>query len=335
MSVRNLGLSSRRVPALTLGLLLSFAPLATPLGAQSDGGAIRRVALTFDDLPVTSGRCDVEQVRHVTAALTRILEERAVPAAGLVTPAGECSTPELLRETLGRWSEIGATLGNHTATHPDLNATSIDAYLANIDRAQRLIDDAVRTEGRWFRAPYLHTGDEPRKKQALEAYLAANRYRVAAVTIDNQEWVYAAVYADARNRGADSLARRVADAYVEHIEESVAFYERLSMDVFGREIPQVLLLHANLLNAEQLGRVVDMLAGRGYSFIGMPEALDDPAYARRDTYVGPRGLSWIQRWALEDGVEVPPEPREAEWVAEAFRAVQQRAAGESGVPAAS
>lgn len=113
-------------------------------------------------------------------------------------------------------------------------------------------------------------------------------------------------------------------AYIEHLEQSAAFYEQLSMDVFGREIPQVLLLHANLLNAEQVGRVVDMLAGRGYAFIGMSAALDDPAYAREDTYVGPRGLSWIQRWALEDGVPIPPEPREHAWVAEAFRAVRQR-----------
>ena len=102
----------------------------------------------------------------------------------------------------------------------------------------------------------------------------------------------------------------------------MAFYEALSPAVFGREIPQTLLLHANLLNAEHLGRVVAMLEGRGYRFIGLTEALSDPAYLREDTYVGPRGLSWLQRWAMEDGIPVPDEPREAEWVAEAFRRLQ-------------
>ena len=100
--------------------------------------------------------------------------------------------------------------------------------------------------------------------------------------------------------------------------------ERLSSEVFGREIPQVLLLHANLLNAEHLERVVDMLAARAYAFIGLPKAVSDPAYAREDTYVGPRGLSWIQRWAQQDGMTIPPEPREAAWVTQAFRAIQQR-----------
>lgn len=286
------------------------------------GTAKRQVALTFDDLPMTGDRCDAARVRDVTAKLTGILQTRALPAAGLVTPGGACTTSALLEETLGRWQAVGAVLGNHSATHPDLNSTSAEAYVANIERAQRLIDDAVRTEGRWFRAPYLHTGNEPKKKEALRAYLAANGYRVAPVTVDNQEWVYAAVYADARGRADENVTRRVADAYIDHLTDSMAFYERLSMHVFGREIPQILLLHANLLNAEQLGRVVDMLEGRGYAFIGLPNAVADPAYAREDTYVGPRGLSWLQRWALEDGVPIPPEPREAPWVAEAFRAIR-------------
>jgi peptidoglycan-N-acetylglucosamine deacetylase len=281
----------------------------------------RRVALTFDDLPVTGGdACDTVAVRDVTRRLTGVLQARSLPAAGLATPGRPCLTPELLTETLGRWLAVGAILGNHTATHPDINTTPVDAYLDDIDRAQELIDAAVSTDERWFRPPLLHSGDDAQKKRALDDHLAERGYRVAPVTVDNQEWVYAAVYARARRTGDDGLARRVAGAYVEHIEASMAYYEALSGAVFEREIPQVLLLHANLLNADHLDRVVAMLSGRGYRFVGLAEALADPAYARPDTYVGPRGLSWLQRWALEDGITVPAEPREAAWVAEAFRA---------------
>lgn len=59
-----------------------------------------------------------------------------------------------------------------------------------------------------------------------------------------------------------ALADRAADAYVEHLEASMRFYEKLSRAVFGREIPQVLLLHANPLNADHLPAVLDMLEGR-------------------------------------------------------------------------
>ena len=290
------------------------------------------MALTFDDLPMTGGSaCDPARVREVTARLTGVLAARALPAMGLATPGRPCLTPALLAETLGAWADAGAVIGNHTATHPDLDHTSVDAYVADAARAQALIDAAVGPGERWFRHPYLHAGADPGKKRALADWLRANGYRVAPVTVDNQEWVYAAVYADARARGDDALARRVASGYLEHVEASMAFYEELSRAVTGREIPQVLLLHANLLNAEHLESLVDVLRGRGYRFVPVAEALADPAYAREDAYVGPRGLSWLQRWALADGVPVGDEPREAPWVAEAFRAVRARAEDEAAV----
>lgn len=280
----------------------------------------RQIALTFDDLPATTGAsCDTSYIREVTEKLTAVLESRGAPAMGLATPDRACMTTALLRETLGRWQQIGATIGNHSATHPDLNSTPAATYVAGIERAQAMIDSAVRTDDRWFRHPFLHSGNTPAKKQAVDAYLSANGYRLAPVTVDNQEFVYAAVYAAAKSTGDAELADRVADAYVRHLEDAIAYYERLSVAVFDREIPQVLLLHANLLNAEHVGRAMDMLAARGYAFVSMPEALADSAYARPDTYVGPRGLSWLQRWALEAGVRVPPEPREAPWVASAFQ----------------
>src|SRR5690606_30424200 len=208
---------------------------------------------------------------------------------------------------------------NHSATHPDLNSTPLESYFADIVRAQDLIDAAGPAAQRWFRAPFLHTGDDRATKDSLASLLEAGGYRIAPVTVDNQEWVYAAVYAVALSHPDETLARRVIDAYLEHLEQSVAYYEGVSMAVFGREIPQTLLLHANQLNADALGGVIDMLAARGYRFISMAEALSDSAYARPDRYVGSRGLSWLLRWAIEDGRTVPPEPREAAWVARAFR----------------
>ena len=304
--------------------LFLLAIVAGPLAAQAPG-ADRRIALTFDDLPMTGAAvCDPAHVRMVTLRLTGVIESRRVPAAGLATPGRSCISSALLRETLQRWRAVGAIIGNHTATHLDLNATPIAEYLANIEAAQRLIDATGTDTDRWFRAPYLHMGSDSARKQALAGYLTSQGYRVAPVTVDNQEWVYAAVYADARRRGDAALAERVAGAYLSHLEESMIFYESLSRAVLGREVPQVLLLHANLLNADLLGPVITMLAGRGYRFVALAEAVKDRAYGRRDPYIGPRGLSWLQRWAIEQGVTVPPEPREARWVADEFEAIQRR-----------
>lgn len=310
-------------PVLAAAWALALAASASPVVGQPSPTPDRRVALTFDDLPMTGGPpCDSRLAREVTEKLTGFLEQRSIPAAGLASPGRQCFDAALLQETLGRWREIGAVVGNHTASHPDLNSTPVDDYLANIDRAQRLIDAAVGPEPRWFRPPYLHMGDDARSKAALERHLSANDYRLAPVTVDNQEWVYAAVYQHAKARDDAALLDRLVDAYLGHLAASMEFYERLSMDVFGREIPQVLLLHANPLNADHIGAVTTMLEDRGYRFVGLAEAVSDSAYERPDTYVGPRGLSWVQRWALEAGVPVPDEPREDAWVAEALQRIR-------------
>lgn len=300
-------------------LLLAGASLPDRLPAQT-ATPDRRIVLTFDDVPLTGGDlCDGGEVRGVTDALTGFLAERGLPSAALVTPGRPCLTAALLRETLGDWRAAGAALGNHTATHPDLDAVPLPAYLEDLERGRRLLEEAAPDAGPWFRPPLLHTGADPVRKEGLARHLAERGRRMAPVTVDNQEWVYAAVYVRALARGDDALARRVAEGYLAHVEESVVFYEALSRAVFDREIPQILLLHANRLNADHLPAVAALLEARGYRFVSLEEAMADPAYRRPDAYVGPRGLSWLQRWARADGVPVPDEPREAGWVAEAFR----------------
>ncbi len=104
------------------------------------------------------------------------------------------------------------------------------------------------------------------------------------------------------------------------MEEVFAFFEQWSVEVLGREIPQVLLLHVNELNTDHLDRLLVMMRRRGYDFVSLDEALRDDAYRSEDGYVGPRGLSWLHRWALARGMEPREEPREPEWLAELFRA---------------
>jgi hypothetical protein len=69
----------------------------------------------------------------------------------------------------------------------------------------------------------------------------------------------------------------------------------------GYELPQILLLHANRLNAMCLDRLFAMMQRRGYRYITLEQAMRDPAYARGDIYTGPAGITWLHRWALTDG----------------------------------
>jgi hypothetical protein len=137
---------------------------------------------------------------------------------------------------------------------------------------------------------------------------------VAPVTIDNSDYLFAAAYDLAP---ADSVRQRVADEYIRYMEAVTAYYEQQSTALFGREIAQVLLLHANNLNADHFGRLAQMYARRGYTFVPLEHALADPAYASEDTYTGPAGITWIHRWALtrgRRGAFFAGEPTVPDWV---------------------
>ncbi len=125
---------------------------------------------------------------------------------------------------------------------------------------------------RFFRHPFLHTGRDLETKHALERFLDEHGYRVAPVTIDNQEWIFARAYDHAHVREDEPLKRRVAEAYVSYMDSIFGYYEAQSRALLGYELPQVLLLHANRLNADALDRLVETIRARGYSFVTLEEA---------------------------------------------------------------
>ncbi len=98
------------------------------------------------------------------------------------------------------------------------------------------------------------------------------------------------------------------------MRSNVEFFEKRSVQLFGREIPQVLLIHASRLNAKMMPELLAMYRSRGYQFVSLQEAMSDAVYGTSDGYMGRKGLSWIHRWGLAKGVPVILEPDEPEWI---------------------
>lgn len=287
--------------------------------------ANRRLAFTFDDLPGTAPLNDPCPPDSVLARNHRLLKHLAsyeISATGFVNEGHPCGAGGVLETTLSLWLDGGHTLGNHTYLHTDLNSTSLNNYIADLERGERVTRRMLAERNaqlRYFRHPRLHAGADSAKWHGLQRYLAANQYTVAPVTIDNQEWIFEAVYRRAKRQGDAATMQRVADAYAPFLNEVVAYFETWSAAVVGYEPPQVLLLHDNEINADHFEAVAEMLLARGYTFITLDEALADPAYALQDGYVGPRGLSWVHRWALGKGMALhEEEPREPAWLADLF-----------------
>ena len=211
-------------------------------------------------------------------------------------------------------------LGNHTYSHPDLHQIPLSEFESDLLRGEeisRTLAEALQIPYRYFRHPFLHTGRDLDTKHALEGKLDQLGYQIAPVTIDNSEWIFALAYDEALDRQDPDMQQKLGTEYVEYMLRMVSYYEDQSRGLFEREIPQVLLVHANTLNAHYLDQLLEALKQRGYEFIELDRALSDPAFDSADTYVGPGGITWLHRWALTRGVDrdfFSGEPLTARWV---------------------
>ena len=305
-----------RIISLLIIALLASPSLSFNAFAQQKRGTPRRtVAVTFDDLPFTGDRgyADVSAISEFTSKLLATLKSNKVPAIGFVNERflqreGET---EARAAILKMWVDAGFELGNHTFAHASFYKTPLAAFQQQVidgEPVTRSLLDARGMKLRYFRHPFLNTGPDLKTKEAFEKFLAERGYRVAPVTIDNADWIFSRAYSDALHRNDRETMRRIADEYTPYMERMFEFYERMSVELFGREIPQTLLVHANTLNAHHFGRIIHMLKRRGYEFVTLDEALRDKAYEHRDTYTGEMGISWLQRWAMTRGRKFTKEP---------------------------
>jgi peptidoglycan/xylan/chitin deacetylase (PgdA/CDA1 family) len=202
---------------------------------------------------------------------------------------------------LQQWIDAGQALGNHSYSHADFHETTLARFAADVAYGDSLIRALLVAAHRpppvWFRHPFLHTGRDSITRARFEAGLAKQGYRVAPVTVNSDEYLYAARYDRLAARHDSAAMRAVASAYVTYMTKVMVRCEQQSDTLFGREIPQILLLHMNLLNADHFSDVARMLETRGYRFISIERAMEDSAYRTPDRYYGPDGLSWLGRWS--------------------------------------
>lgn len=264
------------------------------------------VAVTFDDLPANPS---------IAPRLLRSIVRAKVPATGFVNENKLASDAHI--DVLKQWHAAGLDLGNHTYSHRDLHVIGADAFTRDIMRGEEVTTAILGSRPKWFRHPFLHTGNTLEAKQEVEEFLARRGYRIAPVTLDNSEWIFARAYDLAKNGAA---RKRIGEAYVVYMDAKLAYFEDQSRKLFGRDIRHILLVHANALNADWFGALAKSMKKRGYQFITLERALEDPAYRSADTYAGPSGITWIHRWALtagKKGAFFAGEPKTPEWIQDA------------------
>jgi peptidoglycan/xylan/chitin deacetylase (PgdA/CDA1 family) len=315
-------------------LVIPALTAATRARVQEVSPVERKVVLTIDDVPgaIPYNDYDVgtlEAVRTINRGVTEALKKHHAWAIGFVNERkvqvkGERDARAAI---LQLWLDGGLTLGNHTYTHLDFHDVSLMAYEDDTvrgDTITRPMMAAVGQTEKYFRHPYLDTGPTLDAKTAFDAFLKDRGYTVAPVTVEDADYLFNDVLAYARQQKDRNMAENAREAYFDYFDASFDYEEAASRTLFGREIPQVLLLHDDALNAENLDALLDRLERRGYKFVSLDDALADPAYATENLYVGSGGISWLERWKLAKGQKIDPNagPEPAEWAQKIFDQVR-------------
>lgn len=236
-------------------------------------GQTREIALTIDDLPLVASKMNTpgnqQRATERFGKIVQVLSENKIPATGFVI-AGAIGKGQWA--FLEQFRNAGFMIGNHTYSHYNLNQMNADKYIADVDKADKILTPLL-TEPKYFRYPYLAEGSKNTKIKVLD-YLAANHYTIAPVTIDSKDFRFNEQLYKVPFRSREAYINKMKARYLAYIWDQTLRAEKRAND---QPVKQILLIHANLLNSYVLDDIIKMYKQKGYTFISLTEALKNPA----------------------------------------------------------
>ncbi|MFY7697514.1 MAG: polysaccharide deacetylase family protein [Legionella sp.] len=239
----------------------------------------RQIAITIDDLPLVASKMDTpgnqQRSRERFTKIVEAFSQYKVPVTGFVI-AGAIEKGQW--EFLEQFRKAGFTLGSHTYSHLNLNHTSAEKYIADIEKADKILAP-IMSHPKYFRYPYLAEGSNEKKQKVIE-YLNAHDYKIAPVTIDSKDFAFNESSYKIPYRARENYIQKVKTRYLAYIWKQTLRAEKNNK---ASKTPQILLIHANLLNSYLLPDILDMYKKNGYTFVSLTEALAPSLSGKSDS----------------------------------------------------
>lgn len=205
------------------------------------------------------------------------------------------------KELLRLWDKENHVLGNHTYSHKNYNTVQITTpfMIEDLTKNESLIK-GYKNFKKIFRYPMLKEGETVQKRDQLRSHLKAQGYSFGHVTIDASDWYVSLRMVEKLKKNEKVDLEAYKKYYLAHIWDRAQYYNKLSKEVFGREIKHNVLIHHNPLNAYFLGDLIKMFKEKGWKVIDAAKAFEDPAY-QMTPQIEPAGESLIWGIAKESG----------------------------------
>jgi peptidoglycan-N-acetylglucosamine deacetylase len=264
----------------------------------------KRIALSFDDVPRTRGAFFTPDAR--TEKLIAALKKAKVRQAVFFLNPGKLADSDGVggEARIAAYVAAGHVIANHSFSHPHLNTSSADAYLADIDSAATWLNGRAGYRP-WFRFPFLDEGGPDKaKRDAVRTGLKTRGLRNGYVTAEASDWNMETltIKAAAAGRAMDMTALR--DLYIETHVQAADFADALARRTIGRSPAHVMLLHETDLAALYIADLVAGLRADGWTIVTADRAYADPlANVMTDTPSANGTLTEMMAW--QKGLPAP------------------------------
>ena len=180
---------------------------------------------------------------------------------------------------LTEWRNAGLQLGNHTWSHMNLNTASLADWEADLLRNEPVLEKyAQGGDWHWLRFPFLAEANTAEKRNAARKFLADHGDKIATVTMSFGDYRWNEPYARCVAKNDTAAIAQLESSYLEAASADADFRRAMAKDLFGHDIPYVLLMHVGAFDARMLPRLLKLYSGKGFTFVTLQQAEKDQFY---------------------------------------------------------
>jgi peptidoglycan/xylan/chitin deacetylase (PgdA/CDA1 family) len=238
--------------------------------------------------------------------IIQVLAKHKIKGVYAFVNAGRIKLPSD-KKILDAWVTHGHMLGNHTWLHRDLNESTPQEYVSEINRNDDFLSAYGVSFKRFFRYPFLHEGNNGERRGAVRNHLFNSGYKIAQVTIDHNDWEWYRPFSRCHKRNQLEAIKSLRQWYDSEALQNLKAAEILSKYLFGRSIHHIALMHPNVMTVEQLDSTLTNWANAGAEFISLEEAMADPVYEIDPNIVAESPNLFTNQVRLMRGLKSPPE----------------------------
>ena len=231
----------------------------------------QEIALTFDDAPTADGPRFSGEER--SQRIMDHLKKNQVQEVAFFVLTGNINQKS--KNRLTRYVEAGHVLANHSHSHRWIHQAGIRSYIRDLTVADSILNFFPGYQ-KWYRYPFLDEGRSVTARDSIRTALQDLHLSNGYVTIDNYDWYLNHLLQQGHEHGKELNEDALREVYIDHIYNSIIFYDSIAREHLGRSPKHVLLLHENDLAALFLGDLIIHLKEKGWKIISPREAYRDP-----------------------------------------------------------